>query len=490
MADSLETEQGRFEYYKKKLEEEKASVPQLTEASPKAVELAMHEANGDIFPPMGFINFNKVPEGVDPEKFIGYKVDDILRGTVKYLEDLGEQPPRYLSGWGIANLPVFKDSEAAKNLATITKTDYSKISQEIYNLEDGDEADFNNPVMEKLNSKDLQDLLDSTMLNFLKEIGVKRSGGGVSNDDFILEKSQTIYDFLDKANTPPQPEAVPAPTPDIVQPAEIKENTPPKVTEAEKMEPVPVSPAPAAPAIPVSPPAAPQNTPGSIAVSQQQDVKVNIVEKAQPPIEPARQEANAQENVTVTETTNTAAESLSETSPGVSTPLLDILGASSGMKSEDIAKMFQEEGGMEKLQQGLDLSFPGAPENVEAQITAAVNQTTGAAKIETPSTAQAAIKRSEPAKMAEPVEPAPPPAAPAVQQEVVAPTKQEDTQINTATTEAEAKSKEITPEQEPNSTGDNKDQVQTNDELLKVMRDVLKALQGPLIVTDGKQYFS
>jgi hypothetical protein len=174
----------------------------------------------------------------------------------------------------------------------------------------------------------------------------------------------------------------------------------------------------------------------------------------------------------------------------VSTPLLDILGASSGMKSEDIAKIFQGEGGMEKLQQGLDLSFPGVPENVEAQITAAVDQTTGAAKIETPSTAQTVIKRSEPAKMAEAVEPAPPPAAPAVQQEVVAPTKQEDTPINTATTETEAKSKETTPAQEPSPTGDNKDQVQTNDELLKVMRDVLKALQGPLIVTDGKQYFS
>jgi arsenate reductase-like glutaredoxin family protein len=52
--------------------------------------------------------------------------------------------------------------------------------------------------------------------------------------------------------------------------------------------------------------------------------------------------------------------------------------------------------------------------------------------------------------------------------------------------------KETTPAPETKSMEDNKDkeQDQTNAELLKVMRDVLKTLQGPLIFTDGKHNFS
>ena len=201
MADSLETEVGRFEYYKKKLEEEKATVPQLTAASPKAVELAMHEANGDIFPPMGLINFNKVPDGVDKEKYIGFKVDDILRGTVQYIHYLQSQPPAYLQGWGISRLPIYRESDAAKNLVAKTKVSYSKLSEEMSNIEDGETPEFSDPVMNKLSSKDIQNLLDSSILEFLKEIGVDRSGGGVKqNDDLILESSQKIYDFLTSSN--------------------------------------------------------------------------------------------------------------------------------------------------------------------------------------------------------------------------------------------------------------------------------------------------
>jgi len=493
LADSLETEQGRFEYYKKKLEEEKANVPQLTEASSKVVELAMHEANRDIFPPMGFINFNKVPAGVDAEKFIGYKIDDILRGTVKYIEELEEQPPAYLQGWGIANLPVFEDSAAVKDLVAKTKTDYSKISEEIYNLEDGDEADFNNPVMKNLNSKDLHDLLDSTMLNFLKEIGVERSESGVSNDNYILEKSQMLYDFLTKANS--QTQTIPS-----VEPSATKtEETPTSVKEAEKIEPVPTS-----PIIPVEIPQAPQ-----VVVAEK--IQNNVVEKSQPPIEPPKSEViQPVQNIESTQTVSIATpetanqpvsplaaespmESSSTTESSVSTPLLDMLANSSGMSSEEIAKMFQDPDAAGNLQKSLDISLPGLPEGLAPETAntgspAAIEA--GAQTLNQTQTAEVASKVSETIKMAEPIQA--PPITPVIQQENTPKPASAESPVSQEQKVSTEENKETTPAPETKSMEDNKDkeQDQTNAELLKVMRDVLKTLQGPLIFTDGKHNFS
>ena len=500
MADSLETEVGRFEYYKKKLEEEKATVPQLTAASPKAVELAMHEANGDIFPPMGLINFNKVPDGVDKEKYIGFKVDDILRGTVQYIHYLQSQPPAYLQGWGISRLPIYRESDAAKNLVAKTKVSYSKLSEEMSNIEDGEAPEFSDPALNKLSSKDIQNLLDSSILEFLKEIGVDRSGGGVKqNDDLILESSQKIYEFLTKAGTPVKPSAP-------IEPIVTKtEEAPMKVKEAEKMEPVPTSPAaPPAQAAPVPP-----QTP-------------TVVEKSQPPIEPEQPSVPAQNttttepaniataepaNIATPETTNqpvaplsdvpfTETESVSVSGSGsasVSTPLLDLLGTSSGMSSDDIAKMFQGEGGMEKLQQGLDLSFPGSPIKTET-IAAAIGQAQPATTVQqqnATANAPVATKTAEPAKIAETIQapPAPPqtPAAP-----VAPPEAPKEAPTPPAPTEDKGKAEENAAAAETKQAEEtkSKEQDQTNAELLKVMKDILKALHGPLIVTDGKHNFS
>ena len=499
MADSLETEVGRFEYYKKKLEEEKAAVPQLTQAPPEVVELAMHEANRDIFPPMGFINFNKVPDGVDKEKYIGFKVDDILRGTVQYIHYLQSQPPAYLQGWGISRLPIYKESDAAKNLVAKTKVSYSKLSEEMSNIEDGETPEFSDPVMNKLSSKDIQNLLDSSILEFLKEIGVNRSGGGVKqNDDLILESSQKIYDFLTSSNNTASQAISTLTDPDAI--ATKLEEPPVKVKETEKMEPVPISPATqAAPPAPV-----PQQI-------------TTVVEKSQPPIEPAQPSVPAQNtttepaniataepaNIATPETTNQPVAPLSDVpftetgsvsgSASVSTPLLDLLGTSSGMSSDDIAKMFQGEGGMEKLQQGLDLSFPGSPIKTET-IAAAIGQAQPATTVQqqnATANAPVATKTAEPAKIAEAIQtpPAPPqtPAAP-----VAPPEAPKEAPAAPAPTEDKGKAEENAAAAETKQAGEtkSKEQDQTNAELLKVMKDILKALHGPLIVTDGKHNFS
>ena len=492
MADPLETEVGRFEYYKKKFEAEKANIPQLSGVPPNVLDIATKKSNQWEFPPFGVINFKDVPNGLDEERFVSKKVDDVLRGTVKYVHELEGQPPVYLNGWGITSLPLFEDSAATKNLVAKTKTDYSKIVEEMDNLESGYETGFNNKEMKKLTSRDLHDLLDATMLDFLKEIGVNRSGGGVKqNDDLILESSQKIYEFLTKGSTPAQPAA-----PVQQEPAMKTQETGVKVKETQKMEPVPTSPAvPAAPTTPAAP-------------TQQQTT--TVVEKSQPPIEPAQPSAPVQNtstaepaNTATPETANQPVISQSNTSftePGsvsgsasVSTPLLDLLGASSGMSSDDIAKMFQGEGGMEKLQQGLDLSFPGSTVKTEA-IATAVGQTqpvTAAQQQNATANAPVATKTAEPAKIAEAIQapPEPPQAPPAPVTPQEAP---KEAAPNPPSTEDKGKSSEDASAQETKQAEEtkNKEQDQTNAELLKVMKDILKALHGPLIVTDGKHNFS
>ena len=500
MADSLETEVGRFDYYKKKLEEEKATVPQLTQAPPEVVELAMSQANRDIFPPMGFINFNKVPDGVDKEKYLGFKVDDILRGTVQYIHYLQSQPPAYLQGWGISRLPIYKESDAAKNLVAKTKVSYSKLSEEMSNIEDGETPEFSDPVMNKLSSKDIQNLLDSSILEFLKEIGVNRTEGGVKqNDDLILESSQKIYDFLTSSNNTTSQAISTLTDPDAI--TTKLEEPPIKVKEAEKMEPVPTSP-PEPPAPPVT---LPQQTP-------------TVVEKSQPPIEPAQPSVPAQNttttepaniataepaNIATPETTNQPVATLSDVpftetggsvsgSASVSTPLLDMLASSSGMNSDEIAKMFQNQTGDSGLQLPGDIPVPITPSVGTIEETIAQTSALNSVQTiqQTPSEKAASLV-SEPTKMAEPMPPVVTQQTPIQAEAPSKPTTapESTTPADQATTGSE--SKENTAKQEEKSTeGEKSKEEDPNAELLRVMRDVLKTLQGPLIVTDGKHNFS
>ena len=493
MADSLSTEQGRFDFYKKKLEEEKATVPELVAASPEVVELAMSEANRDIFPPMGFINFNKMPEGVDEEKFIRFKVDDILRGTVQYIHELESQPPAYLQGWGISNLPIYKESAASKELVARTKASYSKLSEEMSNIEDGETPEFTDPAMNKLTSKDISNLLDSSILGFLKEIGVQRTNAiTTENDNFILESSQKIYDFLTKGSTGAQPE------PQVRSEVTTRTEETVKIKETERLEPVATAP---------TPPAETTQAPQATLVEKLPDT---VVEKSQPQIEPQKAEViQSAQNVESTqaasiatpETTNqpvsplaiessmefeTTSESL------VSTPLLDMLANSSGMSSEEIAKMFQGQEGATNLQKSLDISLPGSQESLMQETLNTGSPATveaGAQTLSQTEATQVASKVSETIKMAEPIQT---PATPVIQQEDTPkpPSSEQSAPLEQKASAGETTEKPAETETKTAEEAKNNDQIQTNEELLKVMRDVLKTLQGPLIVTDGKHNFS
>jgi hypothetical protein len=187
------------------------------------------------------------------------------------------------------------------------------------------------------------------------------------------------------------------------------------------------------------------------------------------------------------------------------TPLLKMLGESTGMSADEIAKMFASN--PEGLNTGLDLTFAsetpqasalqGSPQaiskSVQESITQEGQKTTGAIQqsIAEPvaSIKSAATKVSEPIKMTAAAEPPAASTPPETQPEVTA--SPEASTETTSQTQTGAESG-ISPasETKPSESTTNTEQGQTNDELLRVMKEVLKTLQGPLIVTDSSPRFS
>jgi hypothetical protein len=486
LADPLETEQGRFNYYKKKLEEEKAAVTELKDAPPKALDIAMHEANRDAFPPMGLIQFRDVPNGLDEERFVSKRVEDVIKGTVKYVHELESQPAEYLKGWGILRLPEFENSEAGKKLTTKTKTDYTKIAQELSVVEDGDAAEFTNPAMNKMSSGELKDLLDGSLLEFLKEIGVQRSGPGSSESDkMILDHSAKLYEFLDKQNAPAPPKAAePAP-----EPAKRMESTETGIKKSEepKSKNIENTPAPApAPQAPAqTAPAAKPATPPANIVQQTQTSVTNIVNKST-----ATKETPTVVQAAQPATVTPAAEPAQGGSDLASNPIFAALGDQLGISEKEMADIFKD-GNAEVISGALKSSILEGPEDMvikTASAPAAVQTQASPAKV--------ATKVTETPKIAE-AAPAPPPVvqmAPAAPKEEESKTPQMASQANVEQapiTETTPETPEYSAKSEtkPNEE-DKNDQSNVNAELLRVMTEVLRTLQGPLMFTDSTHRFS
>lgn len=500
MADQFSTEPGRFNYYKERLDEEKAKVPELLESSSEAIKLATQRANSDIFPPMGLINFNQIPEGVDEEKFIEFKVNDIIRGTIKYIHEFEYQPPKYLDGTGLTNSPIFENSEAVKNLLTKTKTDYNKISEEISNLEIGEETDFDNKEMSRLTSDQLHDLLSATILDFLKEIGIDRSEGEAKpNDDLILENSQKIYDFLTSSNNTASQAVSTLTDPDAV--ATKLEEPPVKINVSEKMEPVATSPILQKPIPTDTPQAAKTVTKDPVPVIEKTqtpvqqitpEVKLNIKSQSAPTaIATQSTPGTTNQPVEFAGEDNFSGKNKVANISSPSTPLLDLLASNSGMTSDEIAKMFQDENGGVNLQALSDISTPINPEvsTIEENI-AKTSASNSVQALQQTQAAKVASVISEPTKMAEPVTPVATPQAPTQAEAPPAVSTPESApQIEQSNTSTGDKKDSSTSENKTTADGKTKEE-DPNAELLRVMRDVLKTLQGPLIVTDGRHNFS
>ena len=409
-----------------------------------------------------------------------------------------------------------------------------------------------NPILSKLDPNEIESLLDSTVLKVIKELGLKRIDE--ANDKLILDKGESsfikakelaatsniaITKALEssKLNTKEDPEYMARleksrKEDELIDSLDLN-RAGAKITPLEgkkvdtKPEGIKVT------ETPLSTP--PQNTTFSSAIDelknlrgnvtanitnnstsvfQDPDAKPRAIFKSETPVKApdvnerntatsaVKQEANPASTSPSVEPTKTSNQPKILAKKSLisddETPLLKMLGESIGMKPDDIAKMFA--GKEDNLQKSLDLTFPGEIPVIGSQIastapqeTATVSSLSTAATqpqktVEQSTTISTANKISEPVKIAE--------KAPEL-------TKQETSKVTptpeTIQTTTESASTEISgggnnetpkPETKPQSDTTNKEEGSNNDELLRVMKEVLKTLQGPLIVTESTPKFS
>jgi len=481
----------QVEVFNKQLSDKKAADPVLSGASAEALDIAIGQARMEVIPKSFGAAMFEIPEGKDPNQYINSITDNIVSTAVVNFKDLSTQNPTYLSGW-IQNKSYFQNSKAYNDLKTITKTEFNTIENGISDLESGESADFGNKELNKISSNNLQHILDSTVLNFLKEIGIQRASGAAPSDGYIMESAKDVFDFLAKSLTPPPP----APTEPAKSPiAEI----PATVTTSQQE---------------IAKPTEPTQEPTPATTSTVAPIRETNPTTTNPPVETIPTVVQ-QSQTNVTNVTNQAAAEAPKTFGTATTeefskkesPLLSMLGDQLGMSAGEIANMFAG-ADVATFDQAIAQSFGGETEGIAQQAGEILQNPDLAAKASTvvqnlaqnesvPQEVKEKLANvvSQATQMAEPTfappaeqQPATPP-PPALQ--TPAPSPQAEPEKPSETKAQEEKQKSAAEAETKAADDARKDEDQKiNGELLKTMREILKVLQGPLIVTDNTHKFS
>jgi hypothetical protein len=158
-----------------------------------------------------------------------------ITGMGKYVEHLKIDSPPSLDYWNLDDTKYFKDSSANKRLGTITKTDYSSIKSALHDKRRGNDAEpTGNKEIDKLGASQLEALLSTTLVDYLKEIKIDRSGSE-SQDKYYTEYGNKLFEQLEST--------APAAPPAAAKPEETA-----KATETKTEITPPVNPANPAPA--------------------------------------------------------------------------------------------------------------------------------------------------------------------------------------------------------------------------------------------------
>ena len=551
----LSTDTKRVEHFNKKVEEFKKENPDTADVSKEAFDMARQYAQSSVFPPFGLIAFPEDSKKHTPDEMgIGIAAGNVLFGASRFINSLKKDTPETLIEKGIDTYKGFDDSVAVNSLAGSTKMSFAEIREgmSIVNAairaddKDAEDPFEDNAALKKLTPDEIDALLESTVIKFVKELGLKRDEEA---DKLYLESGEsalakipaaaavetTVNKTLDptKLNTKDDPEYM-ARLEKAKREDELmdslygiktdKKNTAETAIKKEEVKPVAVAQTPTE----TNPPVA-QVAPKAEPPAENKGVENNVVEKTQTSV------TNNITNVAATQQTATKIEEApvvksestqsplsppeisneTKSEPAIpagnstvsddETPLLKMLGESTGMSADEIAKMFANN--PEGLNTGLDLTFAsetpqasalqGSPQaiskSVQESITQEGQKTTGAIQqsIAEPVAAikSAATKVSEPVKMSTVAEPPVAPPQPETPVETTAPAEVSPEAPTQTQSGAESN---ISPasETKPAEGTTNTEQGQNNDELLRVMKEVLKTLQGPLIFTDSSPRFS
>jgi hypothetical protein len=560
----LSTDTKRVEHFNKKVEEFRQESSDVAEAPNQAFEMARQYAQQQVFPPFGFIAFPEDSKKHTPDEMgIGIAAGRVLFGAARFIDGLKKDSPESLIQKGIDTYKGFDDSAAVNELTGATRISFATVKGGVQEIQAAIRADDksvddpfeDSPILSKLKLDDIENLLDSTVLKFIKELGLKRADDASDKltldrgeESFIKAKELAAKIDTDapknieasKLNTKDDPEYMArlekAKREDALLDSITTSKTGSKISsnDGKKLETkpegirateTPVNTPPVAPTamekaqselVALSPNVTNTVTNNSNAISVLQDpdakpapvlksetntvtpeTKVStpvaataITQESQPtstnpPIEPPKSETQSMQLGDKSSVSDDE------------TPLLKMLGESMGMSADDIAKMFA--GKEDNLQKGLDLTFGGespAAQPIASSIPGLSTEDVKATAVDQAqkitqqaTTIATTTKISEPVKIAE--------AAPTLKQEntteatpePVLSTSTPPDQTNMESTGGETKE---TPTSETKTQGDNtnKEAGPNNDDLLKVMMEILKTLQGPLIVTESSPKFS
>lgn len=520
----LKTDTDKVNFYNQKIEELKTKSEEVKDLSEAALDFAMRHSREDVFGWPGMVNFFKTPDidGKGIEKI----AEQTIKGTGKYIEHLKTDSPPSLDYWNLDDTKYFKDSAANKRLETITKTDYNSIKSSLGDKKDGGEAESTgNKEIDKLSASELEALLSTTLVDYLKEIKIDRSANS-SQDNYYTDNGNQLFKQLEST--------APAAPPDS------KKEEPAKTTETKTEVAQQTNPA--------NPSPSPEIKPLSTAA----EVKENVVEKSQQSVvnnssntitttvsntqnlptttnqttpttvkniietpvkqEPASQTASEntqkpEQNVVpsvlgsqqvTSGLTNVASASEAVNAPGEITSLL---AGAFGMSGSDLLKSI----GGDNMTTSLTNTAQGAMEAGTSTVSNIVSQATTTPKsilenagqpkslmggaINTASTGIAKTV-SEIPKIAEKIEPSPIQNIAEKKEETSLPSevKTQESPMGEATVEGESSSPMSEKKAEEKGEKNNEEEA-GNGELLKIMKEILKTLQGPLLTTETTPRF-
>jgi hypothetical protein len=512
----LSTDTKKVDYYNQRVEELRKDRFEVAEIPAPAFDIAKRYAQQGVFQPFGMINFVDEPGKTKDQQFIDRAAERVIFGATHFVKELKNYTPDQLLDKGIDTFGSFERSDSVKALKDSTKMSFVTVKQGLEELNDaiqsGDEDvedPFKNTSLKKLNPDDIGALLDSTIIKFVKELGLKRDDE--ARDQLYLENADRALSKI----------TVQATDANVVKEAEYQERlrkaqqeddlatslmtsksgskvstdktkTEEKPAEIKSIETpvVPVTPAPTAAAdtqnlkqeIPLAPVVNQEAKPAQIS-------ETNLGMEREPEVAAPPVQTTSETGPTVTETAQSPVTEIGKESTAegeamnfADNPMLSEFGKALGFSESDMQEVFGG-AGASQIAQGLRGELTGkAPESV-ANL---VNEST-AEGVKQPETASA-TKVSEPTKMATPTPaattPTPPPA---VQENYMV--SEPEKPAGEATPPPAAPATEEKKEETKAAEESKKEEDKTNAELLKVMKDILRTLQSPLITTDATHKF-
>lgn len=512
----LSTDTKKVDYYKQRVEELRKDRFEVAEIPAPAFDVAKRYAQQGVFQPFGMINFVDEPGKTKDQQFIDRAAERVIFGATHFVKELKNYTPDQLLDKGIDTFGSFERSDSVKALKDSTKMSFVTVKQGLEELnyaiqsgEENAEDPFKNTPLKKLNPDDIGALLDSTIIKFVKELGLKRDDE--ARDQLYLENADRALSKI----------AIPATNANAVKEAEYQEKlkkaeqqesletslmvsksgskvstdktkTEEKPAEIKSIE-TPLVPVTPAPTVAADTQNLKQETPLAPVVNQEakpaQISETNLDMEREPEATAPPVQTTTETGPTVTETAQSPVTEIGKESTGegeamnfADNPMLSEFGKALGFSESDMQEVFGG-AGASQVAQGLRGELTGKASESAANI---VKEST-AEGVKSPEPAPA-TKVSEPTKMATPTPaataPPPPPAA----------------QENPAVSEPEKPAGETTPPPATPATEDKKDETKaaeetkkeedkTNAELLKVMKDILRTLQSPLIMTDATHKF-